>query len=428
MDKVFILGGLRSYIGVRNSAYRHVPAEHLGAAVLKELTARYQPSKIDMIICGNCVGGGGNITRLMALEAGLSESIPSVTVDLQCASSLEAVITAAARIQSGLADLVIAGGFESSSTQPLRSYNPNHPYVSSHTDNPSGNPADIHDGSPADNSDVRRTGLSLTYSTAKFIPGPHREDVMLQGAEKTICHYHISPGEMDAWVLESHRRAYKAAREGLLDSITVPVYGLDHDEGIRPRLNQRLLDRLPCVLRDGRYLNAANACTMNDGAAFLLLCSEPYLKKHKLSARFRLANACTVGADPLMSPASVLPAIKGLLERSGLSMNDIGAIECNEAFAAIDVLMNRAYPDQASRYNQLGGALAYGHPYGASGAEIMIHLMKILEKEDGNLGVAAIPAAGGVGEAVLIHHVDEREWTEERERHTAFSIPLEVKL
>ena len=186
MDKVFILGGLRSYIGVRNSAYRHVPAEHLGAAVLKELTARYQPSKIDMIICGNCVGGGGNITRLMALEAGLSESIPSVTVDLQCASSLEAVITAAARIQSGLADLVIAGGFESSSTQPLRSYNPNHPYVSSHTDNPSGNPADIHDGSPADNSDVRRTGLSLTYSTAKFIPGPHREDEMLQRADNTI--------------------------------------------------------------------------------------------------------------------------------------------------------------------------------------------------------------------------------------------------
>ena len=344
MDKVFILGGLRSYIGVRNSAYRHVPAEHLGAAVLKELTNRYQPSKIDMIICGNCVGGGGNITRLMALEAGLSESIPSFTVDLQCASSLEAVITAAARIQSGLADLVIAGGFESSSTQPLRSYNPNHPYVSSHTDNPSGNPADIHDGSPADNSDVRRTGLSLTYSTAKFIPGPHREDVMLQGAEKTICHYHISPGEMDAWVLESHRRAYKAAREGLLDSITVPVYGLDHDEGIRPRLNQRLLDRLPCVLRDGRYLNAANACTMND----------------------------------------------------------IGAIECNEAFAAIDVLMNRAYPDQASRYNQLGGALAYGHPYGASGAIILLHLMKSMELSESSRGICCAAAAGGIGSAILL--------------------------
>lgn len=395
MDNVFILGGLRSYIGVKNSAYRHVPAEHLGAAVLKELTARYQPPKIDMMICGNCVGGGGNITRLMALEAGLSESIPSFTVDLQCASSLEAVITAAARIESGLADLVIAGGFESSSTQPVRSYNPNHPYAAAtQADNPSGNPADT--------CNARRAELSLTYNTAKFIPGPHHEDVMLQGAEKTICHYHISPGEMDAWVLESHRRAYRAAREGLLDGITVPVYGLGHDEGIRPRLNQRLLDRLPCVLKNGRYLNAANACTMNDGAAFLLLCSEQYLKKHKLSPRFRLTNACTVGADPLMSPASVLPAVSGLLERSELSMDDIGAIECNEAFAAIDVLISRAYPDKASRYNQLGGALAYGHPYGASGAIILLHLMRSMELSESSRGICCAAAAGGIGSAILL--------------------------
>lgn len=394
MDKVFILGGLRSYIGVKNSAYRHVSAEHLGAAVLKELTARYQPSKIDMIICGNCVGGGGNITRLMALEAGISESIPSFTVDLQCASSLEAVISAAARIQSGLADLVIAGGFESSSTQPLRTYNPNHPYAVSHTDKGSGN--------PDDNCDVPGTSLSLTYSTAKFIPGPHRQDVMLRGAEKTICHYRISPGEMDAWVLESHRRAHRAAREGLLGGITVPVYGLDHDEGIRPRLNQRLLDRLPCVLKDGRYLNAANACTMNDGAAFLLLCSEQYLKKHQLSPRFRLADACTVGADPLMSPASVLPAVRGLLERSGLSMDEIGSLECNEAFAAIDVLINRAYPDKASRYNQLGGALAYGHPYGASGAIILLHLMRSMELSESSRGICCAAAAGGIGSAILL--------------------------
>ena len=387
MDKVFILGGLRSYIGVRNSAYRHVPAELLGAAVLKELTFRYQPEEIDMIICGNCVGGGGNITRLMALEAGLSNTIPAFTLDLQCASSLEAVITAAARIQSGLADLVAAGGFESSSTQPVRSYNPNHPYTGACL------ASSLNTGGP-DNSPA--------YSTAKFIPGPHREDVMLQGAEKTICHYHISPGEMDAWVLESHRRAVRARQEGLLEGITVPVYGLDHDEGIRPRLNQRLLDRLPCVLKDGRYLNAANACTMNDGAAFLLLCSDRYLKKHKLTPRFYLTNAYTAGADPLMSPASVLPAIRGLLDRSGLSMDEIGAIECNEAFAAIDVLVNRAYPDISSRYNQLGGALAYGHPYGASGAIILLHLMKSMEQSESARGICCAAAAGGIGSAILL--------------------------
>lgn len=378
MDQVFILGGLRSFIGVKNSAYRHVPAEQLGAAVLKELMVRYQPAQIDMIICGNCVGGGGNITRLLALEAGLPASIPSFTVDLQCASSLEAVITAASRIQSGLADLVIAGGFESSSTQPLRSYNPNHP----------------------DFSEIQ--GQIPAYSTAKFIPGPHLEDVMLRGAEKTISHYSISPNEMDSWVLESHRRAVSASQTDLLKSITVPVYGLERDEGIRPRLNKRLLDRLPCVLKDGRYLNAANVCTMNDGAAFLLLCSESYLKKHCLNAHFRLTNAFTAGADPLMSPASILPAIEGLLKRSHLSMDDIGAVECNEAFAAIDVLFNRAYPDKSAQYNRLGGALAYGHPYGASGAIILLHLMRSMEIGRSSHGIGCAAAAGGIGSAILL--------------------------
>jgi acetyl-CoA C-acetyltransferase len=141
---------------------------------------------------------------------------------------------------------------------------------------------------------------------------------------------------------------------------------------------------------------------MNDGAAFLLLCSEQYLKKHKLSSCFRFSNACTVGADPLMSPASVLPAVRGLLERSGLSMDDIGAIECNEAFAAIDVLINRAYPDKASRYNPLGGALAYGHPYGASGAIILLHLMRSMELSKSCRGICCAAAAGGIGSAILL--------------------------
>ena len=141
---------------------------------------------------------------------------------------------------------------------------------------------------------------------------------------------------------------------------------------------------------------------MNDGAAFLLLCSEPYLKKHKLSARFRLANACTVGADPLMSPASVLPAVKGLLERSGLSMNDIGAIECNEAFAAIDVFIKRAYSAPRSPYNPRGGGRAIRKPLGASGAIILLHLMKSMELSESSRGICCAAAAGGIGSAILL--------------------------
>lgn len=374
MDQVYILGGLRSFIGVRNSAYRHVPAEHLGAAVLRELICRCGLKDIDMVIGGNSVGGGGNITRLMALEAGLEPSIPAFTIDLQCASSLEAIITAAARIQSGLADLIVAGGFESSSTQPLRSCHPNHP-------------------------DYTGDGF---YHTAKFIPGPRREDVMLRGAEDTIRRCHVTKAEMDPWVLESHRRAGMALRSRVLDPVTVPVCGLDHDEGIRPHMSQRLLDRLPCVLKDGQYLNAANACTMNDGAAFVILCSEHYLKKHGLAPGYRLTEACTAGGDPLMSPASILPAIDGLLERSGYSMEEIGAIECNEAFAVIDVLFERAYPHKTLEYNRFGGALAYGHPYGASGAVIFLHLLRSMELGGCQRGICCVAAAGGIGTALLL--------------------------
>lgn len=374
MNNVFVLGGLRCFIGTRNSAYRHISAEQLGAAVLEQMAERYPLEETDMIIGGNGVGCGGNITRLAALLAGFSPSIPAITVDQQCASSLAAITTGAAMIESGLAGLVIAGGFESTSTQPLRICHPNHP--------------DRMDASP--------------YTTARFIPGPHREDVMLQGAERTICQYHITREELDRWVLESHRRALNARESGVLNDIICSVFGLGKDEGIRPRMNQKLLDRLPPVLENGRYLNAANACTMNDGAAFVILCSGQFLSSHGLTAQSRLTGSCSMGSDPLMSPVAAVASIKHLLAQYNLSMDDIGCVECNEAFAAIDVLFERTYPDHCSRYNIFGGALAYGHPYGASGAIIFLHLIKAMELTDSPKGICSVAAAGGIGTAVLL--------------------------
>ena len=394
MDHDFVLGGLRSYIGIRNSAYRHIPAECLGAAVLKGLIRQcgcdgyapgavdpgvispgtISPGDIDMVICGNSAGSGGNITRLMALEAGLDQSVPAFTVDQQCASSLEAITTAAAMIESGLCHLVIAGGFESTSTQPLRSYHPNHP--------------DYRDTTP--------------YTTAKFVPGPHREDVMLQGAERTAAHYRVDKQDLDRWVLESHRRALMARQSRILSDIIFPVFGLERDEGIRPRMSQKLLDKLPPVLQDGRSLNAANACTMNDGAAFVVLCSDQYLARHGLTARCRILDACSIGTNPLMSPVSAVSSIENLLKRTGISMDEIGCIECNEAFAVIDVLFERAYPGTFSRYNQFGGALAYGHPYGASGAIIFLHLVKAMERTGSQKGICSVAAAGGIGTALML--------------------------
>lgn len=376
MGKAWILGGLRSFIGVKDRMYRNVPAEILGAGVLKNLVEKYrlEDEKIDLIIGGNAVGGGGNITRLAALEAGLLESIPAVTLDLQCGSALESIVMAAARIESGLADLVIAGGLESSSTQPIRHWNPNHPDF-------------ISGGS---------------YTVAKFIPGRQGEQVMLEGAELTALLDRVDKEEMDPFILRSHRRASLARKEGSLSDIQVSVAGSRSDEGIRENMSQRLIDKLPFLLPDGKKITAANSCLMHDGAAFVILCSERYGRLNGLYPEASFCTASIVGADPFQSPKTAVLAAENLLERCGLNYREIDAFEVNEAFAVIDALFLRKFSGIEERFNVFGGALAYGHPYGASGAIILLHLMKALEKKNGRYGMCCVAAAGGIGSAVLI--------------------------
>ena len=376
MENVWILGGLRSFIGVKDGIYRHIPAEVLGAQVLKEIKNRFslKDEEIDYIIGGNAVAGGGNITRLAALTAGLDEMIPAVTLDLQCGSALESITAAAAKIESGLADLVIAGGFESSSTQPFRMWNPNHP--------------DYQEGK--------------CYTVAKFIPDLQGEQVMLEGAEKTALTENVTKAEMDPWVLLSHKRAAQAAKEGILSDIQLSIEGSRKDEGIRPSMSQRLLDRLPYILPGGKVITAANACLMHDGAAFVALCSEEYGKRHNLIPAAVLRFGTAVGGDPLMSPKTAVLAVEKLLKKSGLIYDQVDAFEVNEAFAVIDVLFDRAFPGMRERYNRFGGALAYGHPYGASGALLILHLLKSLESCGGHYGICAAAAAGGIGSAILL--------------------------
>lgn len=373
MDKVCLIGGLRSYVGLTGGVYKHVPAELLGAVVLKEVVKKYNAVP-QQIIAGNGVGAGGNIARLAALEAGLDKSIPAVSVDVQCGSALEAVVMAAAKIEAGEADVIIAGGFESTSTQPRRGYNANHPDYKGEN----------------------------TYSVAKFMPGIHRETVMLEGAELTAELEKISRAESDPWVLRSHHLAAQAADDGVLQDIIVPCFGAVRDEGIRSKISQRLLDRLPCVLQGGKFTNAANACLTNDGAAFVLLTSEAYAQAHNLVVQAKVRSSAAVGGDPLVSPKSAIMALKALLAKNGLAHTDIDCFEVNEAFAVIDVLFAREFPGHEDGYNIFGGALAYGHPYGASGAIILLHLLKSLERRKGIFGAAGVAAAGGVGTALLI--------------------------
>lgn len=382
MNKVYILGGGRSYIGIENSMYRHMPAEILGAETLKKVAEPYGIGELDGIIAGNSVGAGGNIARLMMLEAGFPERIPAITVDLQCGSGLEGIGIAAAKIACGMGDFYIVGGFESSSTAPRRGYNVNHPDYGKHG------------------------GEDGWYRVAKFSPGLHKETAMIEGAENTAKKEGITRQEMNYWVLRSHRLAREAREKGILKDIVFSVAeGRDKDEGIRERMTEKFLNRLPSVLPEGEAITAGNACLTNDGAAFLVLCSEQYALQHGLKPQAEFIGMAETGGSPSESPITAIKAVDSLLSKYHLTAQDIAIFECNEAFAVIDVLFVRAYPEMTERYNILGGALAYGHPYGASGGIITLHALKALEQVNGTFGVCSIAAAGGVGTAILIKRV-----------------------
>lgn len=430
MDKVYLLGGRRSYIGVENGIYRNVGAEELGAFVIKKVMDSYgvSPEDIDLVAVGNAIGAGGNIGRLASLMAGVPEKTPVVTVDSQCGSGLAAIMQAAMQIELGMADVAIAGGFESSSTAPVRSINKRHPDFSDDGDN--------------------------VFKVAKFKPGPYDELAMFKGAEKCAATFGMDRHELDMYAIRSHRRAAQARENGELDDILAgSFYEYDRsrrameddepgkcanaeaeqhknrtltrkehpekDEGIRDRISEKLLTRLPALVPGGSYITAGNVCLTNDGAAFVLLCSERFLKKYKENKKyikdmneiihpFKIVDIVSVGASPDMSPVSIVPAIDKILSRNNLKASDILAWEYNEAFAVIDKLMESYVNKDFSNANVFGGALAYGHPYGASGGIITLHLMKAMEKLMAE--EAEVSANNSVDNEAGYNDVDNKDW------------------
>ena len=372
MNEVYILGGLRSYIGVENGIYKNILPEDLGAEVLKSLIEKYNIKNIDEIICGNSIGTGGNITRLMALKAGISEEVPAFTVDMQCASSSKAIEIGYNKIKAKEANIIIVGGFESSSMKPSRIYN---------------------------NKDYRSSINEGKYNVAQFSPEEFGDDTTFKFGERVVEEENITEEELNYWSIRSHKKAFES--KDILKSITLSINGSTKDEGIRKNISERLLNRLPKIIRDGKT-NVGNISLTNDGAAFLVLCSEEYLKENNLKSEYKIKGTKTIGINPLVSPKGALKACSLLLEKENLSYEDISAFEFNEAFAAIDVMFQRKNPSLIDRYNIFGGALAYGHPYGASGAIIMLHLLKALEKLNGKYGITSIAASGGISIAILI--------------------------
>ena len=373
---VYVLGGLRTAIVTAGTKFKKIRPEIFGAEVLRALREKFSLTCIDEIICGNAVGTGGNLARLMTLTAGFDEATAALTVDRQCASGAAAISIGYAKISCGLADVIIAGGAESSSLQPLRVYNPND-----------------------ERFNLTAVEVQGGYRTAQFSPDEFDALAMLKGAERVADAEKISRDEMDAWALRSHQRA-AAAVENLREYI-VEVAGVREDTGIKKNISRRLLERAPLPLGVGTKISAGNACRINDGAAFVVLASEKFVHENSLTPVAKILDVATCGVNPLESPRGAQVVADKLLTRNGLTYEELSAIEFNEAFAIIDVLFERSHPTCVDKFNPLGGALAYGHPYGASGAILIIHLLASLKKS-GDLGLMSIAGAGGTGEAILI--------------------------
>lgn len=373
LENVVVVGGYRTYIGKENGIYRHVPAEKLGGHILHKLSENY--GKPDLVLAGNAVGAGGNIGRLMSLESGIPEEIPAFTIDSQCSSGMEAIVMAAAKIGSGQQKVIFAGGAESSSTAPRRMVSENHPEYSG----------------------------DKSYTAAKFSPGEWRQDAMLWGAEKTAKMSGISRETLDAWALRSHELAVKARDAEVFGDIILPL-GMkkECDQGIWRTLSKAFLEKIPTLYENG-VTTAANACGTQDGAAFVVLCAESYAEKKGWKPWLRYVDMVEVAGNPEMPPLLVNKALEKLFEKTGVHPEEIAAYECNEAFAVIDELFAKKYQACVPVYNACGGALAYGHPYGATGGILTLHLAKRLQQcmENDVYGVNAIAAAGGQGTAIL---------------------------
>lgn len=415
MEKVYILGGLRTPIGITNGILKNKLPEELAAIVIKDLIRKFNLKHIDSVILGNAVGPGGNIARLSSLMAGLD--VPAFTIDMQCASALKSIEVAYTEIACGLSEIIIAGGVESTSMSPVRYYSKNDP---------------------------RKTKDKEFYKVAQFTPDDHSELSMIEGAERVAKKYGFSREYLDLLSIESHRKAFKAKEyltevktsvntdkcENLNMNNTNVI--IEEDEGIRKGISERLLKRLRPILNGGNMIAAGNSCLTHDGAAMVILCSEIGIKKIlnniyiesedelrknsnlkelkkymavKLDEIFEVKGFCNISGDGNLSPENGIKVVKKLMGKLNLTYDDIDAFEINEAFAVITALFQEEFGSR-EKLNRFGGALAYGHPYGASGGIITLHLIEILKHFNGRRGIVAIPAAGGLGEAMLLERIN----------------------
>lgn len=375
-----IIQAKRTAIGKVGGMFRNIPPEKLGAAVLQALVDenKLDPSQIDEVILGNAIGPGGNLARLTALTAGFPVDVPAVTVDRQCGAGLEAINIAARLIQAGAGDIYIAGGVESSSLAPWKLEKPASLY---------GEPPTL-------------------FTRARFSPDSIGDPEMGVAAENVAEAYGISREQQDAFACRSHQKAIASQEEGRFQQEIVPVNGKTTDECPRPTLTMRSLKRMPPVFQKDGTVTAGNACPINDAAAAVLMMSKEKCDELGLTPILQFVDAASAGVDPNLLGIGPIPAVKKLLQRTDLSMEEIDLVEFNEAFASQVLASVQELNIPEDRLNIGGGAIALGHPYGASGAILVTRLYTEMQRTDAKRGMATLGIGGGLGLATLFERCE----------------------
>ena len=381
MAEAFIAGAVRTPIGKRNGGLAGVHPVDLGAHALRALVDRtgVDPAAVDDVIMG-CVSQIGpqtfDIARNAWLSAGLPESVPGVTVDRQCGSSQQAVQFAAQAVLSGTQDLVIAAGVESMSVVPM--------------------------------------GSSVALPVQAGLPSPlgrgwrerygAQEISQFRGAQMMCEQWDLKRSQLEEFALESHQRAVRAIDEGRFERQIVPLDGVGQDEGPRRDTSLEKMAGL-APLRDGWEITAAVSSQISDGAGALLIASAAAVDRYGLEPVARVRAMTVVGSDPVIMLTGPIAATRKVLARAGMTVTDIDVFEVNEAFAPVVLAWSQDTGAALERTNPNGGAIALGHPLGATGAILMTKLVHELGRTSGRYGLQTMCEGGGQANATIIERV-----------------------
>ncbi|WP_410649958.1 thiolase family protein [Amycolatopsis sp. cmx-4-54] len=389
MTDVFLFDAIRTPFGKYGGALSGVRPDDLAATVLRALAERndLDPATVDEVVLGDANGAGEdnrNVARMAALLAGWPTTVPGATVNRLCGSGLDAVMQASRSVQVGDASLAVAGGVESMSRSPLVMQKPEKAF-------------------PAGNQTLYSTALGWRMVNPKM---PEQWTISLgESTEQLAERYGIGRDEQDAFAVRSHVNVARAWDEGFYDGHVVPVEGVEltRDEGIRPDSSPEKLAKLKPVFRPQGTVTAANASPLNDGASALLLGDEAAGKRLGKAPLARIAGRGAAGVDPDVFGIGPVRAAEIALERAGIGWEDLAAVELNEAFAAQSLACLRDWSRlDPEIVNVNGGAIAIGHPLGASGGRILGTLAHHLRRTGGRWGLAAICIGVGQGLAVVL--------------------------